>query len=190
MFYLLLATYGTVFFAELLGDKSIYTISTLTTRFPPLQVFCGISIAFMCKMLAAVMIGRAIVGLPPMLVAGMSAATFFATAFFVWRKKPKGETIRQEQSRPYSRVVIVCFAAVFFSEWCDVGQITAATLVARYQAPVIVWLGSTLALNTKGVLAMTLGVGLRKYVPQTGLRYGLLAICLTMGIISLLRIDF
>jgi putative Ca2+/H+ antiporter (TMEM165/GDT1 family) len=189
MLYLLLATYGTVFFAELLGDKTIYTISTLTTRFRPSQVFCGISAAFMCKMLAAVLVGRAIAELPPMLVAGISAATFFTTAFVVWRKKPKGATARQEQSRPWSRVILICFAAVFFSEWCDVGQITAATLVARYQAPVIVWLGATLALNTKGVLAMTLGLGLRKHVPHKGLRYGLLAICLTMGVITLLRID-
>ncbi|OLE55547.1 MAG: hypothetical protein AUG51_02685 [Acidobacteria bacterium 13_1_20CM_3_53_8] len=189
MLYLLLATYGTIFFAELLGDKSIYTISTLTTRFRPSQVFCGISLAFMCKMLAAVLIGRAIAELPPMLVTGMSAATFFTTAFVVWRKKPKGEAVKQAESRPWSRVIIICFAAVFFSEWCDVGQITAATLVARYHAPVIVWLGATLALNTKGILAMTLGVGLRKHIPQNRLRYGLLAICLTMGVISLLRID-
>ena len=65
MFYLLLATYGTVLLAELLGDKSFYTISSLTTRFRAVHVLGGISIAFAGKMLVAVMLGQAIAGLDP-----------------------------------------------------------------------------------------------------------------------------
>lgn len=189
MLYLLLAAYGSVFFAELLGDKSIYTISSLSTRFRSLHVFCGITTAFMGKMLAAVLIGRAIAELPQALVAGTSATTFFATALVVFFKKPKGQAVARPHSGPWSQAAMISFAAVFFSEWADVGQITAATLSARYQAPLVVWVGATCALITKGALAMTLGVGLRKRVPQNGLRYGVLAMCLVMGVLSALKID-
>src|SRR6185503_18691798 len=39
--YLLLVAYGTILVSELIGDKSIYTISSLTMRFHSLYVFCG-----------------------------------------------------------------------------------------------------------------------------------------------------
>ena len=68
-------------------------------------------------------------------------------------------------------------------------QIAAATLAAHYHAPIIVWLGATLALMTKGVLALTLGASLCRRLPQNILRYGALSLCLMMGILSLLKID-
>jgi putative Ca2+/H+ antiporter (TMEM165/GDT1 family) len=187
MVYLLLATYGTVLFAELLGDKSFYTISSLTTRFRAAHVLGGISVAFAGKMLVAVLVGQAIAGLPPALVAGISAATFFATALAIWFKKPRRE--KREGDEGWPRATTVSFAAVFLTEWGDVGQIAAATLVASYHAPFIIWVGATAAMMTKGLLAVTLGVGLRQRIPQSGLRYGAFAMCVVMGILAALRID-
>lgn len=189
MVYLLLATYGTVLFAELLGDKSFYTISSLTTRFRAAHVLGGISIAFAGKMLVAVMVGQAIAGLPAALVAGVSAATFFATALVIWFKKPRSEKPGLEPEGRWPRATGVSFAAVFLTEWGDVGQIAAATLVASYHAPFVIWVGATAAMITKGLLAVTLGVGLRQRIPQSGLRYGAFAMCLVMGILAALRID-
>jgi putative Ca2+/H+ antiporter (TMEM165/GDT1 family) len=186
---LLLATYGTIFLAELVGDKNLYTISSLTVRFQMMPVMCGIALAFSGKMLAAVLLGRAIAELPSALVTGMSAATFFATGLIIWMKRPEGEPRKEEGAQRWSRAVPVAFAAIFFSEWGDVGQIATATLAARYHAPLMVWLGATLALMTKGVLALTLGAGLCKRLPRNVLRYGALGLCLMMGILSLLRIE-
>lgn len=59
---------------------------------------------------------------------------------------------------------MVAFAAIFFSEWGDIGQITAATLAARYAAPLIVWLGAVSAMVTKGLLAASLGAGIRRWI--------------------------
>jgi putative Ca2+/H+ antiporter (TMEM165/GDT1 family) len=184
MFYLLLATYGTVFLAEILGDKTIYTISSLAMRFRPLYVFCGFTVAFMLKMLAAVLLGQVIAQLPAYLVAIMSAATFFVTALVIWfRKKDDGQTAR-EHDNYFSKAALLTFAAIFFSEWGDVGQITAATLTARYRVPLLVWLGATLALVTKGLLALTLGRSLRKRVPQHLLRPISASLCLIMAVVS------
>ena len=189
MFSLLLATYGTVLFAEMLGDKSIYTISSLTTRFRTWHVLAGISLAFAGKMLAAVLVGRAIAQLPPALIAGVSAATFFATALVIWFRSPEQPSHEQEHARRWARAVTVSFAAIFFTEWADVGQIATATLAARYREPLIVWLGATAALITKGVLAITLGVELRKRVSPRYVRYGAVTLCLALGILAAFRID-
>jgi len=189
MFYLFVAAYGTVLFAEMLGDKSLYTISSLTARFRLGHVFAGITIAFAGKMLVAVLIGQTIAMLPLKLVATTSALTFFLTALVIWFKKSEARETERE-ARPYwTRATILSFAAVFFTEWGDVGQITAATLVARYDAPFVIWLGATVALVTKGLLAITLGVGLRKRIPPHWLRYGAVAMCLTLGILAAFGVD-
>lgn len=189
MVYLFLAAYGLVFFAELIGDKAIYTISTLVTRFNPISVFCGIVVAFMGKMLVAVLLGQVISELPKPLVAAMSAITFFLMALFIWMKKPKKPPTSPLNSVFWLKGLLISFAAIFFSEWGDIGQITTATLVASYQQPLVIWIAATLAMVTKGALAIGLGLGLRRYVPRQALRYAALSMCLIMGIISALALS-
>lgn len=183
-FYLLLATYGTILVSELVGDKSIYTISSLAMRFRPLYVFCGFTAAFMIKMSVAVMLGQVIAELPRSVLSLTSAAVFFLTASVIWFKKTDGGTALNEHENYFTRTALISFAAVLFSEWADIGQIMAATLSARYRAPFIVWLGATFALVTKGLLALTLGRGLRKWVPLHVLRSVSVGLCLVMGLIS------
>jgi putative Ca2+/H+ antiporter (TMEM165/GDT1 family) len=139
-------------------------------------------------MLGAVLIGQTIAELPPTLVTITSTVTFFTTAFIIWRKKPGAEASENEPDGRSSRAAWITFATIFFSEWGDIGQITAATLAARYQAPLVVWLGATMALMTKGILAMTLGLGLRHRIPLKALRVVSVGLCLTMGIISAFRL--
>jgi putative Ca2+/H+ antiporter (TMEM165/GDT1 family) len=50
--------YSAVFAAELVADKTLYTISMLAGRCRPMLLACGFGLAFMVKMLAAVLFGR------------------------------------------------------------------------------------------------------------------------------------
>lgn len=184
--YILLTAFWVVFLTELIGDKSIYSISSLALRFRPLTVFCGLAAAFMLKMLVAVLVGQALTQLPAAAMAALSAATFFATALFLWLKRP--DSAKRDEPKSFFGSVALSFASVFFIEWGDVGQITAATLAAHYQAPVAVWLGASLALMTKGALAITLGIGLRRHLPQNFLRYAAVSLCVIMGLLSVARI--
>jgi putative Ca2+/H+ antiporter (TMEM165/GDT1 family) len=184
--FVILTAYGSVFLTELLGDKSIYTISSLAARFRAAPVFCGLAAAFMLKMLAAVLAGQALAKLPSRPLAFLSVATFFTTALVLWFKKVGGE--KQDESRAAPRAIAVSFASVFFTEWGDVGQITAAMLAARYQAPSAVWVGASLALITKGTLAMALGAGLRRRVPVNVLRYAAVSLCLIIGLTSFVQL--
>lgn len=186
MLYLLLATYGTVLLSELIGDKSIYTISSLSMRFRALYVFFGFSAAFGVKMLVAVLLGQVIAELPKSLVTISSTLTFFLTALVIWFKTSDAKPKQHENERQFPKVVMISFAAILFSEWADIGQIMAATLTARYQAPLVVWIGATLALITKGLLALAIGRSLRQRIPLKILRPVSASLCIIMGLISAL----
>jgi putative Ca2+/H+ antiporter (TMEM165/GDT1 family) len=149
----------------------------------------GMIVAFMAKMAVAVMIGKVISTLPPMLVAGVTTLNFFAIAYTLWRKPDKRES-RKEY--PASRAAMVSFAAIFFSEWGDIGQLTAATMAARFGAPFLVWFGAVSAMVTKGALAASLGGAVRQWIqdhlsPKT-IRYGAVALLLLLGILSAVEI--
>ena len=66
MIAILLATYGAVFVAEIVGDKLLYTTGVLATRYRTVPIVVGMLIAFMAKMAVAVAVGNAISKLPPL----------------------------------------------------------------------------------------------------------------------------
>ena len=156
------ATYGAVFLAEIVGDKLLYTTGVLATRYRAAPIVIGVTIAFMAKMAAAVLVGKWVAQLPPMLVAGVTFASFIGVAITLWRK-PVTRTDAPDDAST-SRATAVSFATIFFSEWGDVGMVTAATMAARYQPPLVVWFGAVAAMMTKGLLAASIGAGVRRWI--------------------------
>ena len=188
MIAIFVATYAAVFIAEIAGDKLLYTTGVLATRYRAAPILCGMTMAFMAKMGVAVLVGSAIAKLPSLLVASITAINFFIIAFAIWRKADKKEA---EKEYPSSRAVMVSFAAIFFSEWGDVGQMTAVTMAARFGEPLWVWLGAVSAMATKGALAASVGAGLREWIqdhfsPIT-IRYAAVSLLLFLGILTVLE---
>ena len=183
--YALLTSYWTVLVAELLGDKSIYTVASLALRFRTFIVLGGMLIAFAAKMFIAVLLGQTLAQMPVHWLQGLSAMIFFFAAVLIWIKRPKPGYAQPAVTRIWSRAAVIPFASLFFSEWGDPGQISAAALTAKSQLPLIIWLGGTLALVTKGVFAMILGLKLRDRLPQNALRIIATASCCTLGVLAL-----
>jgi putative Ca2+/H+ antiporter (TMEM165/GDT1 family) len=186
---LFFATYGAVFVAEIVGDKLLYTTGVLATRYRTLPIMCGMAVAFMAKMGVAVMVGKAISQLPPLLVAGITALSFIGVAIALWRKPVEGSESRKDHRA--SKAAMVSFAAIFFSEWGDVGQITAATMAARFGFPLIVWIGAVSAMVTKGALAASIGAGVRQWIaeriPPKVVRYVGVTALLVLGVLSVVE---
>jgi len=188
---LFFAAYGTVFVAEIVGDKLLYTTGVLAARYRTLPIMLGMSLAFMAKMAVAVVVGKAVSRLPPVLVATISALSFLGVAFALWRKSDRRAETGKEEHRS-SKAAMISFAAIFFSEWGDVGQITAAAFAARYGSPLVVWFGAVSAMFTKGALAAFLGAGIRRWIqdrvsPRV-VRYFAVALLLVLGVLSVLEI--
>ena len=186
---LFLATYGAVFVAEIVGDKLLYTTGVLATRYRTAPIVCGMAVAFMVKMGVAVMVGKAISQLPPLLVAGITALSFIGVAIALWRKPV--ESPESQKDHRASKAAMVSFAAIFFSEWGDVGQITAATMAARFGFPPIVWIGAVSAMVTKGALAASIGAGVRQWIveriPPRVVRYVGVTALLVLGVLSVVE---
>ena len=190
MILILLTTFGAVFVAEIVGDKLLYTTGVLAARYRTAPIMLGMAVAFMAKMGVAVIVGDAIAKLPRPLVAGITALSFLGVAVALWRKSDRPSESREKHRA--SMAAAVSFAAVFFSEWGDVGQITAATLAAKYHMPFVVWVGAVGAMVTKGVLAAFLGGGIRRWIsdriaPQV-VRYVAVSLLLVLGVLSVLEV--
>jgi putative Ca2+/H+ antiporter (TMEM165/GDT1 family) len=189
MFGLLIATYGAVFLAEIVGDKLLYTTGVLATRYRPIPIMVGMGLAFMLKMAVAVMVGDAISRLSPWLVATLTTTSFIGVAIAVWRKPLHRE--EKPDPQPSSKAALVSFATIFFSEWGDVGQVTAATMAARFSSPLVVWIGAVAAMVTKGILAASIGAGVRRWIqshlsPKV-IRYGGVSLLLVLGALSVIE---
>jgi putative Ca2+/H+ antiporter (TMEM165/GDT1 family) len=199
MFPILLATYAAVFVAEIVGDKLLYTTGVLAARYKTLPIMIGMAFAFMIKMAVAVLAGEFVSKLPPWLVASVTMLSFIGVAIAVWRKDERRASLR-EVSAP--KAAMVSFAAIFFSEWGDVGQITAAGMAAQFlkqdsaamgvrEVMLIVWLGAVGAMVTKGALAASVGAGVRgwiqRHVSPKVIRYAGVAILLLLGVLSVVE---
>jgi len=184
------ATYGAVFVAEIVGDKLLYTTGVLAARYRTVPIMLGMALAFMLKMGVAVVVGEQIGKLPPLLVASITMLSFIGVAIALWRKDV--ERSEGRRSTAVGKAMMMSFAAIFFSEWGDVGQITAAAMaVAHPGTPLVVWLGAVSAMVTKGALAATLGAGIRQWIvdrvsPKI-IRYVGVAALLVLGILSVIE---
>jgi putative Ca2+/H+ antiporter (TMEM165/GDT1 family) len=192
MILILFTAFGAVFVAEIVGDKLLYTTGILAARFRTTPIVMGMAIAFMAKMGVAVLVGDAISKLPRPLVAGITAISFLGVALALWRKSDRPPETKDKHRR--SKAAAVSFAAIFLSEWGDVGQITAATLAAKYHRPLVVWVGAVGAMVIKGALAAFLGAGIRRWIhdrvaPQV-VRYVAVTLLLVLGALSVLEILF
>ena len=156
MLAILAATFAAVFAAEIVGDKLIYTAGILATRYRPAPMMLGIGLAFAAKMAVAVIIGQALRDLPAVVVAAMAATSFSWVIWRLWRQPADRVEARDARG---SEAAVMSFTTVFFAEWADVGQITAATMAAQFDRPLVVWVGAVLAMLTKAMLAALLSVG-------------------------------
>jgi Ca2+/H+ antiporter, TMEM165/GDT1 family len=192
MLVIFLATFGAVFIAEIVGDKLLYTTGVLAARYRTAPIMIGMVAAFMAKMGVAVLIGEVIARLPRLLVAAITAASFIGVAIALWLKD---DDYRHERDyHKAHKVAMISFAAIFFSEWGDVGQVTAAALAAKYHAGLVVWLGAVAAMVTKGSLATFLGAGIRRWIhdrvsPKT-VRYVGVGLLLLLGGLSVWEIMY
>jgi putative Ca2+/H+ antiporter (TMEM165/GDT1 family) len=179
-----------VFIAEIVGDKLLYTTGVLAARYRTAPIMIGMVAAFMAKMGVAVLIGEAVSRLPRLLVAAFTAASFVGVAIALWRKDDEYRHERDQHKA--HRAAMISFAAIFFSEWGDVGQVTAAAMAAKYHLALIVWLGAVAAMITKGSLAAFLGAGIRRRihdrVPPKIVRYAGVSLLLLLGVLSVWEI--
>jgi putative Ca2+/H+ antiporter (TMEM165/GDT1 family) len=158
--------FGTIFLVEL-PDKTFIATLVMSTRWRPLLVWVGVSLAFLVQTLVAVLAGGLISRLPRTLVEVVACLMFLAGGILLLRGAGAADEEEAETEAEFGakatgqvvgwRVVTLSFTVLFLAEWGDLSQILTASLVVRYDDPVSVFVGAFLALVVVSGLAAALG---------------------------------
>jgi putative Ca2+/H+ antiporter (TMEM165/GDT1 family) len=154
---LFLSVFAIIFLAEL-PDKTSLASLFLATRHKPLPVFLGASLALTVQSAVAVAFGHVLSLLPAKPVHIVAGLLFVACAVAMWRRPVDGrDPADPGLPRTFFSVLATSFAVVFVAEWGDLTQVGTAALAARYQAPLLVFTGATLALWSVVAIVVFLG---------------------------------
>ncbi|MER7268108.1 TMEM165/GDT1 family protein [Micromonospora carbonacea] len=175
----LAVSFGVIFVAEL-GDKSQLMALTFATRFKPIPVLVGITVATAVVHLASVAIGYGLgAALPTGWISLVAGLAFLG--FGVWTLR--GDKLTEEEKRKAERggrsAVLAVGVAFFLAELGDKTMLATITLATKY-GWFGTWLGSTLGMVAADALAILVGRLLGRHLPERTIRYGaavLFAIC-------------
>jgi putative Ca2+/H+ antiporter (TMEM165/GDT1 family) len=186
----MVVAFGTIFVVEL-PDKTFLATLVLGTRYRPLFVWTGVSLAFAVQTVVAVLLGHAASFLPDDLVRGVAAGMFLLGSVLLFRE---GRAHHQSTGDEYVanardvhgvRQVLACFLVLFAAEWGDLSQLFTITLVARFEDPVGVFIGALGALMTVSALAVLAGRQLLRWFSLHVLHYLGAAVCLVLALVTL-----
>jgi Ca2+/H+ antiporter, TMEM165/GDT1 family len=176
-----------------LPDKTFVATLVLSTRYRPVPVWVGVTVAFGVQCLVAVVAGRLIALLPHRPVQLVAALLFATGAVLLIRSAGRAAEEEQEREREYDSKVgtvrrsglnaaLSSFAVLFVAEWGDLSQLLTAGLVARGGHPVAVFAGSWAGLAAISAAAILLGRVLMRYISLAVVQYVGAAVCLILAV--------
>src|SRR4051794_4550196 len=185
----LVLTFGAIFVVEL-PDKTFLATLVLATKYRPILVWLGVSAAFAVQTTVAVLLGHAATYLPEELVQTVAMVMFLAGAVILVRQ---GRSHQQATGEEYAegaknltgfRAVLASFLVLFAAEWGDLSQLLTISLVAKYEAPLSVFIGALSALMLVSGLAVAAGRTLLRFISLHVLHYVGAAICLFLAVLT------
>lgn len=154
--HLVASVFAIIFVAEL-PDKTALASLVLATRYRPLPVFVGASLALTVQSLVAIAAGHLLGLLPPRTVHIAAGVLFLGSAVVMWMRKAEAKPADDGPDAGFFGIVGKVFVVVFIAEWGDLTQVATAGLAARYRAPLAVFTGATLALWSVVAIAVFVG---------------------------------
>ncbi len=161
---LFFSTFTLIFLAEL-PDKTAFATFLMATRTKPLYVFLGVAAAFIVQTAIAVLFGTLFGAALGHWIPLLAGSLFIVYGVLSWRKDVTQE-IKEEETEVNEKFTIDghawktiwrSFLVIFIAEWGDLTQIASASLIAKYHAPLTVFIASVLALWCVAALAVTMG---------------------------------
>jgi putative Ca2+/H+ antiporter (TMEM165/GDT1 family) len=192
------ATAFVLIFPVELPDKTFVASLVLATRYRPLPVWIGVSLAFLVQCIVAVTAGSLLSLLPEEIVAAAAGLLFLLGAILLWRGAGAADSAEQEAEDEAEREVAAAaapsvsnlraasasFGVLFLAEWGDLSQLLTAGLAARYHDAVSVLVGSWVALIAVAGLAVVLGRTLLRYVKLSTIRRVGAGVCLVLALVA------
>jgi putative Ca2+/H+ antiporter (TMEM165/GDT1 family) len=177
-----LVSFGAIFVAEM-GDKSQLMALAFATRFRPLPILVGITIATATVHAVSVGIGAILqVSLPTRAINIAAGVLFLGFAAWTLRgdKLTAADEERVEQATGHSAVVTAS-VAFFLAELGDKTMLATITLATTY-SPLGVWIGSTVGMVLADGLAIMVGRLLGSRLPERLVRISAAVLFVVFGV--------
>lgn len=178
-------SFGVIFVAEL-GDKSQLIALTFATRFKPVPVLIGITIATALVHLASVAIGYGLgATLPTGWIALGAGVAFLGFGAWTLRGDSLTEEERVKAERTNRSAIVAVSVAFFVAELGDKTMLATITLATQH-GWFGTWVGSTVGMVAADALAILVGRMLGRRLPEKVIKYGAAALFAVSGLWLLL----
>ncbi|MBI4498545.1 MAG: TMEM165/GDT1 family protein [Chloroflexi bacterium] len=169
-----------------LGDKSQLLSLAFAARFSARTVLTGIGVATLLVQLLSVTLGELVgLALPQFWVAIGAGLAFLGFGLWTLRE----DTQEDEAIKPRLRLgpfltVVTAFA---LAELGDKTMLATVALASQHRAFVPVWLGSALGMAAANGLAILVGSLAGHRLPERAIRYGVVALFILTGLLTIGR---
>ncbi|MFD2079195.1 Putative Ca2+/H+ antiporter, TMEM165/GDT1 family [Actinopolymorpha cephalotaxi] len=174
-------SFGVIFVAEL-GDKSQLMALTFATRYRPLPVLVGITVATAVVHAVSVGVGYFLgANLPTGWISLVAALAFFGFAGWTLRGDSLTEDEEQKARRAKQSAIVAVSVAFFLAELGDKTMLATITLATQH-GWLGTWLGSTVGMVVADAIAIVIGQQLGRRLPERTIRYGASALFAVFGV--------
>lgn len=174
----ILAVFPLIFVGEL-PDKTALAALVMGSRYRGSWVFAGLAAAFLMHVTIAVALGKLLSLAPHRVVELVVGLLFLVGAALLLREGADADDEDDLEAQEavevqdkladkpvtFFRVAGTAFGVIAVAEFGDLTQILTANLAAKYNDPLSVGIGATLALWAVGGIAIAGGKGLLKLIP-------------------------
>lgn len=171
-----IATVFVLIFVAELPDKTMIATLIMGSRYRPVLVWIGATLAFGIHAAVAVAVGQLLQLLPHRWIEGVTALLFAGGAaylLFVPEKEQEEEGAEEaESARAGAKTVAAAFLVIFIGEFGDLTQILTANLAAKYHAPIEVFIGAFAGLASVAAVGAFGGRALLRVLPLGVIRKG------------------
>jgi putative Ca2+/H+ antiporter (TMEM165/GDT1 family) len=162
-----------IFVAEL-PDKTMIATIIMGSRYRPVMVWLGASLAFGIHAALAVAVGQFLQLLPHRWIEAVTALLFAGGAAYLLfvpegREEAEGE-VEADKTPKGTKTVGAAFLVILIGEFGDLTQILTANLAAKYHAPAEVFIGAFAGLATVAALGAFGGKALLRILPLALIR--------------------
>src|SRR4051795_6493205 len=177
----LVLSFAVIFVAEL-GDKSQLMALTFATRFKPVPVLIGITVATALVHLVSVGIGYGLgATLPTGWISLIAGVAFLVFGAWTLRGDKLTDEEKEKAERTTRSAILAVGGAFFLAELGDKTMLATITLATQH-GWFGTWLGSTIGMVAADALAIGVGRLLGRRLPENTIRYGAAALFVIFGI--------
>ena len=165
------------------GDKTQLAVIALSAQYDRVKVFTGVILAFALVTALGVLVGETLYSyIPPDLIRILAGLLFIVFGILTLFSKESRET---EDAKPAGDPLFSTFSMIALAGMGDKTQLSAITLVAKYDSPFFVFAGALSGLGIISLLGIFFGSKLCEVVPLSKIRIGAGALFILFGIMFL-----